>query len=68
MFKPEDRVHVNRSNSGYVGPGEIVEVAFGSFFLVKIEREEGNPIILVRMTDMRHDKTAVIPKKAKKKD
>ena len=66
MFKAEDRVHVNRSNSGYVGPGEIIEVAFGSYFLVKVERDEGNPIILVKMTDMRHDKTTLVQKKPKK--
>ena len=47
-------VEVRKSKCGYKGIGEIVSVAYGSLWLVKISAEGFPPIITVRFTDMAH--------------
>ena len=56
LFQDGDKVEVRRSKQGYTGPGEIVSVAYGSTFLVKVEIEEKPTVILVRLTEMIHSK------------
>jgi hypothetical protein len=57
MFKPGDQVEVKVSKCGYTGPGTVLDLAYGQFYLVQVKRTEGNPIILVRFTCMVHDRT-----------
>lgn len=56
LFQPDDRVEVRKSNSGFTGPGQIVDVAFGINYLVRVEREGRTTVILVRATWMVHAK------------
>jgi hypothetical protein len=56
MFKPGDRVQVKRSNSGYKGPAEVVDIAFSQNYLVKPLDTFHAPIILVPFTSMVHDR------------
>lgn len=63
MFKPNDRVKIHKSKSGYEGPGEIIDVAYGANYLVRVEDYKVG-VIVVRMADMSHDKSTP-PTKAK---
>lgn len=48
LLNEGDHVEVISSNSGYKGPGELVSIAYGSTWLVKIEKEEKTTIITVK--------------------
>ena len=56
LFQPDDRVEVKKSSSGYTGPGQVVDVAFGINYLVRVERGEKTTVILVKATCMVHSK------------
>lgn len=57
LFHPGDRVQIRKSKRGYTGSGEIIDLAFGINFLVKVEIEGKETVILVRAMDMVHLKT-----------
>jgi hypothetical protein len=63
VFNPGDAVMVKKSRCGYTGPGVIIDQAYGVYFLVRIEDNQYRPIILVRMTDLSHQKSGRREKK-----
>lgn len=57
LYNPGDLVYVKKSKSGYTGPGELVSIAFGSFWLVKkLEPDGKNLLCLVNAKDLKHEK------------
>jgi hypothetical protein len=54
MYKPGDPVWVTKSKSGYEGQGTIVDVAYGTYYLVSVDRDKGNKLILVSFVHLKH--------------
>lgn len=52
LLNSGDQVQVRTSTSGYVGPGELVEIAYGITWLVKVERNGVPTIITVKATQL----------------
>lgn len=48
LLNPGDCVEITYSKAGYKGPGELIGIAYGTHWLVKIPQEDGrNPLITV---------------------
>ena len=53
-FHEDDWVEVLNSNSNYKGPGQLVSPVFGTSWLVKVNRTDGKPgLIVAREGSMR---------------
>lgn len=48
LLNEGDRVEVTFSNSGYTGAGELISIAYGSTWLVKVDLPEKTTIITVK--------------------
>ena len=53
-FDEDDWVEVLSSNSNYKGPGKLLALAYGTTWLVKVDRQDGLPgVVTVREAHMR---------------
>ena len=65
LFNENDEVEVRKSRAGYSGPGKVLGLAHGSYYLVAVESEKwtGNRLVTVKFTDMTHAKASRVNKK-----
>jgi hypothetical protein len=57
LLNENDWVEVKQSNCGYTGPGQLIALAHGSTWLVRIERDGASRIISVKAQWLRHTRT-----------
>lgn len=48
LLNEDDWVQVTSSNCGYVGPGQLIDIAYGVTWLVKVEKEGVETVIAVK--------------------
>ncbi len=67
LLNEDDLVHVTHSGCGYTGPGQLVSIAYGATWLVKVDIESHTTIITVKAQHIQKNATTGVSEKKKKK-